>query len=174
MTRTFSPSEIQEMTGIPPESLRDWRRRGFLGGVGHIHLPDGKTTSRIEDAVAAGVARPTWIYMLGDVVVLAIAKSLGTLTNDLFAQIHLATEITPHVVEFANKREQVPGLVDSRFVVAWREEEFGASFKCVRFNDLNNVTHYGVARAILIDLQKEAEALPLRLVEHLSQIGGAK
>lgn len=174
MTKTFSPSEIQEIIGITPESLRDWRRRGFLGGVGHIVLPNGRITSKTDDALAAGVSRPTWVYALGDVVVLAIARSLGTLTIDLFAQVQLAMQVAPHIVEFANKGKQLPALVDNQFAAAWRGLDRDADFQVVRFNDLNRIITYGVAHAILIDMKKEADNLPELLVRYLDRIGGAK
>ncbi|WP_293795053.1 hypothetical protein [uncultured Bosea sp.] len=173
MTRTFTPSEVQELGAPAPDNLRDQRRRGLLEGVGHILLPSGKKTSRIEDALLAGVARPAWLYSLGDVVILAIAKSLGTVTSDLFAQIHLAKQIAPHVVEFANKGTPLPSLVDNRFAVAWREDEDDLSFKCIRTNNLNDIPNFGVARAIVVDMKREAELLPAKLIEHLAKIGGA-
>lgn len=162
----LSPSDIEELTGVSPDVLRDWRRRGLLKRIGHIVLPDGSITSDVERVREMGVSRPAWLYALGDAVRLTIARNIGGLTNDIETQIAIADFATPSVVEFAMKSKAVPALVDRRFLVVWRHE--GGGFEAVRFDDLNNIVNHDVARAVVIDMHREASQLPVKLVRLLS------
>ena len=156
----LTPSDIEELTGLSPDILRDWRRRGFLDGAGSIVLPDGSSTTEIAAAKLAGISRPAWLYSLGDAVRLAVARSVGGLVHDIRTQLALAELAGPHVASFACPHGSESALTECRYLAAWRQDDGSLSgFRC---NDLNLVasTVAPAAHAIIVDMQREADRLP--------------
>ncbi len=80
MSRLCSPSEVERRTGLSPDVLRDWRRRGLLT------FGDQQENGR-------------WAYKVGDVAHLAIVSFLTKwrIVSDLTDAFRLASFAVPYV-----------------------------------------------------------------------------
>lgn len=139
----YSLQEIQERTGIDPENLRDWRRRGLLEGVGTLQ-ENGR-----------------WSYRVGDVLLLAIAVHLvrqsglhlaHALKIAAFANPPLWCRASHEAGRYADQQRAI------RFLVAWSNEENGV-VQVEWIRDLNNIPAFGQAHSHLIDLDALAKSL---------------
>ncbi|SCW56463.1 hypothetical protein [Ancylobacter rudongensis] len=167
----FSPQQIRELTGITPETLRDWRHRGLLTGFGVVPLENGWTRDleKIKQ-----LKRPTWLYLRGEVTTLALAKSLTTLRVELSAALHIASLLNLYVIAWLV--ESYGAYRDMPYAIAWPEEDGHPSpigiepgkFGVVRLDDLNRIPAYAGGKALVFDLKKLALDLPEPLRDLLS------
>lgn len=83
MTRLISPSEVEARTGLSPDVLRDWRRRGLL------QLGTQQDNGR-------------WGYVVGDVAQLAIVNHFTKwrIISDLSDAFHVSGFAVPYVYAF--------------------------------------------------------------------------
>jgi hypothetical protein len=165
----FSPQQIRELTGITPETLRDWRHRGLLANFGVVPLEGGWTR---DPEKIKHLKRPTWMYLRGDLTTLALAKSLTTLRIELSAALEIASKLNVYVVAWLV--ESYADYRDMPYAVAWPEADGYYSpiaievgkFGLVRLNDLTRIPTYVGSKAIFLDLKKLAFEFPepLRLL----------
>jgi len=155
--RTLSPAEVQAMIGLPPDRLRDWRRRGFLDGIG---VQEG----------APGATKVNWVYRSGDVLHLAVASEITKLGLGIEVGLRLANISMLHVIAWLGAPSSAH-LKDPRYIVAWPSEEgenlMGSpvgSLTAVRLGDLNRISLYTAGKAIILDAQALAANLPPALV----------
>lgn len=171
MPRFYQPNDIKALIGVSPETLRDWRRRKILGSIGCLALPNGGWTVDPNDPRLSEVGRPTWVYMQGDLVRIAIAQNLIEIGMDLAAALDLADLATPHVSAWLDPQ----GLNTwryPRYMIAWPSSEGSnnmgvpiGGLTAVRLDDLSNIPLYIGAKALIIDFERLAGALPKPLAE---------
>jgi DNA-binding transcriptional MerR regulator len=151
MTIEFGQSEVSQITGISSVTLRDWRRRNLLDGIG--------TTN------AAG----RWCYRRGEIVTLASAKQIETLGIDLSRSIEIAVASRGIISE--RLRPPDKRLFEQhKFIASWPVESgqtrVGApvgKLEAVQFNDLNRIVEYAGIGAIVIDIEKITQAMPKKI-----------
>ncbi|MCH4541524.1 MerR family transcriptional regulator [Ochrobactrum sp. A-1] len=142
MTRLISPSEVEARTGLSPDVLRDWRRRGLL------QLGTQQDNGR-------------WGYSVGDVAQLAVVNILmkWRIISDLTDAFHVAGSAVPYVYAavaddpvYAKKVGKLPFLVAFNF---WE----GGRLQVEVHASLDEVFKLQPLGLIALDLNKVMEQL---------------
>ncbi len=82
MIYDLDPAEVAERSGLPQASQRDWRRRGFMEGIGQMQ------------------SNGRWMYSVNDAVSIAITRLLMSrrLSTDITDAFRVSMAVKPHVV----------------------------------------------------------------------------
>jgi hypothetical protein len=181
MTDLLSPERVHELIGLQPVTLRDRRRRHLLPGVGVLALPGGGWTKNPDEprVERKGDKRSgdRWLYTVGDVLVLAIAGDLAGMGVDLKSAIWIASHISSHVLAWAVGTECFANEREPRYAIAWPTSEGSpmpagyplGELQFVRLSELSRIPEYAGPKAIFIDFEKMASALPAPLKAYLRE-----
>lgn len=137
----ITPARIEQLTGIPPEHLRDWRRRGFLEGVG----------------VQADTGR--WHYRFGDILLLASVNFMVSrrLVSDMKDAFHIAGTVNPYLFAWLNRDDEHGAKWrETRFAAAWVNAE-GSPPQVELFRDFEAIQSFAMPGYVVLDLKLIAE-----------------
>ena len=128
--RNFDPAQVQAISGVTTDQLRDWRRRGFLEGLGHL-------------------TKTGWQYWRGDIAALTIAKLLVRAGMDMGPAVRMARSATPIIGTLLTNdpigsQTSFPG-----FIVGWSEP--GLEFQVREFVSLTSLDDSGIAHFHVVD-----------------------
>ncbi|WP_319826565.1 MerR family transcriptional regulator [Thalassovita sp.] len=142
---SITPAKLAEITGVSPDTQRDWRRRGVFEGLGTLQ-PNGR-----------------WLYDSFDVLIICVMRELAASNVELFAARRISTLITSRVVVWAIHEKGIMSAAGAcRFSVAYPDDAAPAGWQVetlFHVNMLNNTPDRGAA-CLLIDLQSMGRALP--------------
>ena len=173
-TFRYQPNDLPRLTHVGPETVRDWRRRGFIPGCGAARLSSGEWVEDESDPRLTGQEK--WRYSVGDVLRIALAPMVAKLGPSLAVAFDISESIGPFVLNHVNPARYGAPAADERFVVGWPleygEEVSGkpaGMFQLVRLTDLNYMTNYVRVGGIILDLAGMVDALPAALTAELRE-----
>lgn len=148
VVRQFAPSEVEFYSGVDTVRLRDWRRKGYLEGYG-FQNPAGR-----------------WRYSLSECISLSLMRVLEW-NGQPFARLAFISEALSLTLINAVRGWGVEGLPGERFFVFWPEDvgnpevtRPGFGIQYLSTNDLAEIVNAGAPQAIVVDVERLAEALP--------------
>lgn len=166
--RMFKPSEVEELTGIKQENLRDWRRRGFT-------------------SFGTASENGRWTYSKRDLLMLCITSELLSRWFRLDQALYYSSECVPQVAlwlelpetPFSGLEGSIPNdklellnpsgkqqyaVLDSGQPKTSQESHF----KLVK--DLRDAGDFPGVHAVIIDLEHLAKMVPSKIVKALTEV----
>ncbi len=169
--KLFAPADIHSFGIASPDDLRDWRRRGFLDGIGLLPTKNGGWTSNLNDPDLLVTGRPTWAYHRRDVLALAIGLSLIELKIDRSAAFRVGSDLVLDTIFY------IEGQPRGRFAIAYaqgRGPNHQGSASPLIAGILANVKtleevgdYFRSPAAVLIDLKAVIATFPPELITAL-------
>jgi hypothetical protein len=144
------PARLAEITGVSPDTQRDWRRRGVFEGIGVLQ-ENGR-----------------WLYDSFDVLIVCLLRQLSDSNVDLITARSISTLIGSNVVVWAIKQKRLgpfavrAPLEHNRYAVAYSNKDAFLGWEVVSLfqgSSLDSSPDRGAA-SILLDLKSMGAALP--------------
>lgn len=157
MYEKLTPADVADLTGVKPESLRNWRRAGLAPWLGQ----------------ESGSGR--YHYSPLDIVAISAAKSIEALGVDLASSLAIAFQIRIFLSEILLGEDHYSlHMPECPLIACWPNEltnwksretlrlvgKPASAMQFVRLTDLNRLTLYARYGATVIHLQALAESLP--------------
>ncbi|KQV32253.1 hypothetical protein ASC97_01255 [Rhizobium sp. Root1203] len=147
MNYLFDPTELHKFSGLTQDGQRDWRRRGFMDGIGQVQ-PNGR-----------------WKYSAPDVVKLALARLF--VSRRLVADLNDAIRFGSYVAQFVWFRLE-PDNARDKWQQKSKEVRFAAAFGALRegdemqfevYHDLASVFTLNLGAAVVVSCEVLTEEL---------------
>lgn len=150
----LTPVEVESMTGVSPEVLRNWRTRGFMHSLG-TQQPNGR-----------------WVYSASDAMTIWVMSQMASVGMSNSAAMMGAEIITSNILRdfhgFRGLRGADPASLPSgsevplRYFVAYLEGEW------VFFEDMKvDRVKVGVPGGYIFDQWEIAKTLPQGVVDYV-------
>ena len=133
---TMSPIEMASLTGVAPDMLRDWRRRGYIEKFG----------------TAQGNGR--WLYDWGDAFLLCNARSIYESGVDLPPSIRASVTVGRHILLAAFSQR-----------CFYSDPNRYRFFRMYRYGDVNDPVYGGWATQPIRELPKDATKSAMILID---------
>ncbi|MCY1126016.1 MerR family transcriptional regulator [Frigidibacter sp. RF13] len=159
---TIAPARLAEITGVSPDTQRDWRRRGVFEGIGVLQ-ENGR-----------------WLYDNFDVLIVCLLRQLSDSNVDLFTARSISTLIGSRVAVWAIKQKRLgpfavrAPLENHRYAAAYSNKDAFLGWTVVPLfqgSNLDRAPDRGAA-SILLDLKSMGAALPDYFDELLPALAG--
>ncbi|MGO7263761.1 hypothetical protein [Rhizobium leguminosarum] len=144
----FDPADLSQYSGLSPDNQRDWRRRGFLDGVGELQ------------------SNGRWKYSAINVIRIAVAKTLVSrrLVTDIADAIHIAGRVASYVWFRLSAPSKTPDKIEDhyrqiRYVVAFGAMEEGDQIQIEVFEKLESVGKFRLGALLVVDCHILADEL---------------